>query len=129
MVYSLMPHTGDWREQVVSAAYDLNDPLILRHFNGSAATKSLGSLVNVSVPNVVIETIKLAEDGNGVIVRLFENQRNRGKFALRTNFALAQAYICNLLEENEPALAVATNEIELEIAPYQIISLRLVPQR
>ena len=29
-IYSLLPHTGDWRSEVIPSAYDLNDPLILR---------------------------------------------------------------------------------------------------
>ena len=29
MTYSLFPHTGDWRNGVTQAGYDLNDPLIL----------------------------------------------------------------------------------------------------
>jgi alpha-mannosidase len=129
MTYSLLPHQGDWREEVVPAAYDLNDPLILRRIKGGAAgTTALGSLVSVSAPNVIIETIKRAEDGNGLIVRLYENQRNRGKVTLTAGFALAEAYPCNLLEENEDALPVQNNQVRIEVAPYQIITLRLVPQ-
>ncbi len=130
MVYSLLPHTGDWRDGVVPAAYDLNDPLILRRINGSAAkAKSSGSLVSVSAPNVVIETIKVAENGNGFIVRLYENQRNRGKVTLKPGFTLAAAHRCNLLEEDEEALQVEDNGVQFDITPYQIVTLRLVAQK
>ncbi len=129
MVYSLLPHEGDWREAVVPAAYDLNDPLILRRVRGGTSnTFSLGSLVSVSSPHVVIETVKCAEDGNGLIVRLYENWRNRGKITVKVAFALAEAYHCNLLEENEQTLVVQDNQVHLEVTPYQIITLRLVPQ-
>ncbi|HVO43389.1 MAG TPA: glycoside hydrolase family 38 C-terminal domain-containing protein, partial [Aggregatilineales bacterium] len=129
MVYSLLPHTGDWRQEVIPAAYDLNDPLILRRVKGgSSGARALHSLVSVSVPNVVVETIKRAEDGNGLIVRLYEDQRNRGPFTLKTGFALSQAYRCNLLEENEQVLRVQDDQVQLDITPYQIITLRLVPR-
>ncbi|MFN8560823.1 MAG: alpha-mannosidase [Anaerolineae bacterium] len=128
MIYSLLPHTGDWRDEVIPAAYDLNDPLILRRVSGAASEAGASVLVSASAPNVVIETVKQAEDGDGIIVRLYEDQRSRGRFTLTTGFALAGAYRCNLLEENEAALDVHGNEIHLEIAPYQIISLRLIPQ-
>jgi alpha-mannosidase len=129
MVYSLLPHTGDWREEVIPAAYDLNDPVIIRRIKGTSSNESaLCSLVSVSVPYVVIETIKGAEDGNGIIVRLYEDQRCRGTITLKAGFALAQAYHCNLLEENEQVLQTSDNQVQLEIAPYQIITLRLVPQ-
>src|SRR5690606_23943228 len=103
--YSLLPHEGDWRETVIPAASDFNDPLILRRVQGtSGSSEALGALVWTDTPNVVIETIKQAEDGNGIIVRLYEDHRYRGRFTLNTSFALAKVYHCNLLEENETQL-------------------------
>jgi alpha-mannosidase len=129
MTYSLLPHEGDWREDVVPAAYDLNNPLILRRVTGGASkTASLNSLVSVSAPNVVIETVKLAEDGNGLIVRLYEDQRNRGKVSVKAGFALAEAHHCNLLEANEAGLPVQDNQVQIDIKPYEIVTLRLTPQ-
>jgi alpha-mannosidase len=128
MTYSLLPHQGDWRTEVVPAAYDLNDPLIVRHVAGGAAQNaSLGALVSVNVPHVIVETVKRAEDGNGIIVRLYENERNRGKFTLTTGFPLAGAYHCNLLEENGEHLATQNNQVTLNVRPYEIITLRLIP--
>jgi len=129
MTYSLLPHEGDWRGDVVPSAYDLNDPLILRRVTaGAANTAVLGSLVSVSAPYVVIETVKRAEDGNGLIVRLYENQRNRGTVTVTTSFALSKVIHCNLLEEEGPELAFQGNQVQIDVAPYQIISLRLIPK-
>jgi len=129
MTYSLLPHEGDWRTEVIPAAYDLNDPVIVRRVSGAAGAGALNSMVLVSAENVVIETVKQAEDGNGVIVRMYEDQRNRGKFTLTTGFALKEAYRCNLLEENDGALEVKNNQVQLDVSPYKIISLRLIPQK
>ena len=126
MTYSLLPHMGDWRGEVISEAYDLNDPLILRRVSGASGSAPLGSLV--SVEGAVIETVKRAEDGNGLIVRLYEDQRNRGRCALTTGFPLAGAALTNLLEEDQGALDVQVNSLQLDVTPYQIISLRLIPQ-
>jgi len=89
----------------------------------------LHSLVSTSAPYAVIETVKRAEDGNGLIVRLYEDHRNRGSITLKTGFALAEAYRCNLLEENEVSLPVQENGVAVDITPYQIVSLRLVPRK
>jgi alpha-mannosidase len=130
MTYSLLPHRGDWREGVASAGYDLNDPLILRCVPArSTPGAPLPSLVAVDAPHVVIETIKQAEDALGIIVRLYENERARDTVAVRAGFPLQAAYRCNLLEVNEAELAVQENEVRFEIAPYQIVTLRLVPRR
>ena len=134
-IYSLLPHPNDWRYGTVSAAYDLNDPLIVRRVQTSEVLKTsevLGanslapSLLSVDAPNVIIETVKQAEDGNGLIVRLYENERNRGIVTLNTGFPIKEAHRCNLLEENQEPLKATENSVRFTITPYQIITLRIV---
>ena len=128
--YSLLPHSGDWRTGTVPASYTLNDPLIVRRVKGGSDAGSASlSLVAVDAPNVIIETVKQAEDGHGLVVRLYENERRRGPFTLRAGFPLASARRCNLLEEDEAPLAIAGNAVHLTVKPYQIMTLRLVPTR
>jgi alpha-mannosidase len=85
------------------------------------------SFVAVDQPNVVIETVKRAEDGDGVIVRLYESQRRRGQFAVKCAFPLAGAWRTNLLEENQEPLMIDGQEVTASIRPYQIMTLRLRP--
>jgi alpha-mannosidase len=79
------------------------------------------------VPNIIIETVKQAEDGRGVIVRCYESQRRRGPITLTCGFPLAQAWRTNLLEEDQEALAPEANAVRLYVRPHQIITLRLIP--
>jgi alpha-mannosidase len=127
MTYSLLPHTGDWRNGVAANAYDVNDPLILRPVSSASGDAANYQLVSVNKPNVIIETIKQAEDGNGIIVRLYENERNRGTFTVTTGFNLQAASIVNLLEEEQEMLTVQGNSVTLNMRPYMIASLRLIP--
>ena len=127
--YSLLPHAGDWRTGTVPAGYALNDPLIVRRVNGGSDGGSASqSLVAVNAPNVIIETVKQAEDGQGLIVRLYESQRCRGKLTLTTGFPLAQVWRTNLIEENREPLGCDENSVTTFIKPYQILTLRLLPQ-
>lgn len=131
--YSLLPHRGDWRNGTVAEGYDLNNPLAGIRVTGSgngAQPLDLSALVSVDRPNAIIETVKLAEDGNGVIVRLYENERTRGPVRLSTSFTLAEVWECNLLEENEQALAIEDGgtALILNLTPYAIRTLRLVPR-
>ncbi|KXK19873.1 MAG: putative alpha-mannosidase [Chloroflexi bacterium OLB15] len=129
MTYSLLPHTGDWRNGVVPAAYHLNNPVILRRVQaGNTAESPRESFVRVNSANAIIETVKQAQDGDGIIVRLYEHQRARGKVQLQVGFPLQAAYRCNLLEENELALEADGNSVTFELTPYQIMTLRLVPK-
>lgn len=127
MTYSLLPHTEDWRNGVVRAAYALNDPLIVRSVSGGAGQRNSHELIAVDAANVVIETVKAAEDGQGIIVRLYENERKRGVATIKAGFNLKAAYHCNLLEENEDELLVQGSSVSLKVRPYQIATLRLVP--
>jgi len=121
----------------VSAAYALNDPLIVARGHGNGGASGLRSMISVQCEgkrsgsvdrsNVVVETVKWAEDGNGVIVRFYESQRQRGSVTLTTGFDLAQAWHTNLLEENQAALTPTGNSVTLFVKPYQIVTLRLVP--
>jgi len=131
-MYSLLPHAGGWDEGTVSQAYAINDPLIVRP-NGqtlvSAPAAGAVSLLHVDAPNVVIETIKPAEDGRGLVVRLYESQRRRGPFTLTSLFPLAEVWRTNLLEEDRERLDVSGRRLGLFIKPYQILTLRLIPER
>jgi alpha-mannosidase len=128
--YSLYPHAGAWNEETQREAYLLNDPIIVHKAAGEdqkseGLISSLQSLVSPSSPNVLIETVKRAEDGDGMIVRLYESQRKRGPVRLRAGFPVAAAWETNLLEENESVLRVENDSIHLDLKPYQIMTLRL----
>jgi alpha-mannosidase len=129
--YSLLPHEGAWSDSTVAAAYALNDPIIAAGpRRGDASSGQLapgGSLVAVDSPNVVIETVKGAEDGRGFVVRLYESQRRRGPVTLTSGIPLARASRTNLLEEDESKLTLQGNTISMELRPYEIATVRLVP--
>ena len=130
--YSLFPHPGDWRSGTVAAAYRLNDTVIVRPVTadgGRAESPAVTPLVSVDRPNVVIETVKRAEDGNGIIVRLYEHHRSRGRVSLTTGFPLTHAERCNVLEEpaEDATCSLEDGVVSFDITPYQIVTLRLVP--
>ena len=126
--YSLFPHAGKWNEETQREAYLLNDPIIVyqrKQERSTMAENSLPSLVAPDSPNVIIETVKQAEDGDGIIVRLYESQRKRGQARVRFGVAVKGAWETNLLEENESALSVDQDSIILNMMPYQIVTLRV----
>jgi len=127
--YSLYPHTGIWDEATQREVYLLNDPIICYKSKDQKSGKlvsSLKSLISTSSLSVIVETIKLAEDGNGMIIRLYESQRNRGPVQLKVGFAVKSAWETNLLEENESELSLENDTIHLMLRPYQILTLRLI---
>ena len=130
--YSLLPHAGRWGEATITAGYALNDPLIVARGqqvmpSHQSLISNIQSLISTNRSNIVVETVKRAEDGNGVIVRFYESQRRRGPVTLTTSFDLAQVWQANLLEANQTALEPNVNQVTLSVQPYEIVTLRLVP--
>jgi len=129
--YSLFPHTGRWNEKTIAAAYALNDPLIVYIPEKRINRKKelIRFLIKADQPNIVIETIKKAEDGNGIIIRLYESQRKRKKVTIQTGFLIQSASQVNLLENDPRQLdLIGRNQVELDIKPYQIVTLRIIPE-
>jgi alpha-mannosidase len=128
--YSFLPHPGGWNETTVAEAYALNDPLIV--WAPAGAQKMTGdgqataAFLSCDLPNLVIETVKQAEDGCGIIVRLYETQRKRGVATLAAAFPFAHAWRTNLLEENQYELEVSEGQVKVPVKPYQIVTLRLM---
>ncbi len=134
--YSLFPHAGPLSEETLAAAYALNDPIIVYPVENGMSSDAPSDtprlcgvpLVAVDRPNVVVETVKWAEDGNGLIVRLYEARRMRGTVQIKVAVPLAAAYRVNLLEEEDRPLAVEDNVVFLSLRPFEIATLRLVPR-
>jgi alpha-mannosidase len=127
--YSLRPHANRWNEETIAAAYALNDPPFA-FVNNQPAIEETGAvsnlpLVKCSHPNVIIETIKGAEDGNGLIIRLYESQRHRGLVTLTFAFKPERVWRTNLLEDNREIIQHTANQVDLLFKPYEIVTLRI----
>jgi len=106
---------------VVRQAYELNCPV--RAVAGSAGEKSL---LSVDVPNVIVETVKPAEDGGGdVIVRLYECMRTATRCTLSTALAVKSAALTDMMEENPVDVPVNGGKVAMTFRPFEIKTLRL----
>ncbi|TMD16761.1 MAG: alpha-mannosidase [Chloroflexi bacterium] len=122
--YALMPHPGDFRGAgVVAAAEDLNHPL--RVVSGTLGAGEERALIEVDAPQVVVEAIKRAEDSDAVIVRLYEAWGGRCRTRVRTSLPVSRAFLCDLLERNRTEIEVRDGELELELTPFKILTLKL----
>ena len=79
--YALYPHSGDWHEGGVrEEAEDLNQPLLTRDVTGLAA----GAVTPIAVSGIptALSGFKGAEDGDGLVFRVYEPAGRRGDFAI-----------------------------------------------
>ncbi|MBV9330080.1 MAG: alpha-mannosidase, partial [Alphaproteobacteria bacterium] len=119
VTYALLPHTGGWHEAgVLAEAEDLNRPLFHRPIPGcESATRPL---LKVHGLQCGFGALKPAEDGCGLIFRVYEPAGGRGRVAIEPPEGWQVAGETNLLEDEIPASA--------EIGPFEIKSFRLTPR-
>ncbi|MBN9186593.1 glycoside hydrolase family 38 C-terminal domain-containing protein [Microbacterium sp.] len=91
-VYAFTPFEPGDLPSVIAEGYRLNNPLLI----GGAAP--FPSAVEVDGDAVIVETVKPAEDGNGVILRLYESLGRPTSTALRTTLPHSRAVETDLLE-------------------------------
>ena len=106
---------------VVRQGYELNVKPVVA--NG---TVNAFSMFGVEKNNVILESVKLAEDGSGdLILRLYESKKAAVHTALFTTLPVVQAWSCTMLEEKETELVVEDKSISLDFRAFEIKTLRL----
>jgi alpha-mannosidase len=106
---------------VVREAYQLNCPV--KTARGAAGERSLFA---VDAPNVIIETVKPAEDGSAdVIVRLFESKRTATRCTLSTSLPALGALHTDMLENAQGQLPLGDGKISLDFHPFEVKTVRL----
>lgn len=85
-------------------------------------------LLTLDDPGVVVEAVKLADDGSGdVIVRLYEGLGSSRTARVTAGFAVTAVTQTDLLEREieSTALRETTGTVRLDLSPFQLVTLRL----
>ena len=122
--YSLLPHdSGFSTESVIRPAYELNMPVLATPTTGVPAIGK--SLVQIDQTNVIVEVVKMAEDGTGLVIRLYEAERS-GTWC-NIGFAGNVEHVAetNMLEESGKPLTVKNSTVSLYFRPFEIKTLKI----
>ncbi|KZS48752.1 alpha-mannosidase [Paenibacillus glucanolyticus] len=134
--YSLYPHPGNHvQAEVYRRGHELNIPLRTVSMSSPPDPEN-GQLPYTTAflepdhPYIMVESVKKAEDGDDIIIRLYETSGTHAKAALRLGFQALEAWMADLMENIIAPLPIAdSSEIALAFTPFQIITLRLkLPQ-
>ncbi len=125
--FALYPHKGTLAESgTISEGYKLNQPLTAFKIGKQDGVLSdTLSLVSSSNSAFVIETVKRAEDGDGIIVRGYESLGGKVKTDVKFGFDVKSAEICDLQENKVSDLEVKDNAVKLTISNFEIVTLRV----
>lgn len=105
---------------VVRQGYELNVPV-----TAACGGKASESYFAVSNPAVILDTVKRAEDGQGLIARLYESKGGDCTAEFTFPDPLKAAALCRMNEEILEALPAGNNRVRLHFKPFQVVTLRL----
>lgn len=114
--YALFLHQGGCGTETLMHSYALNKPVSL-----SPGMVDAASIARTDAPAVVVETIKRAHQGDGVVIRLYESQGSPATCGLQTLFSYKTAVETDLME-------IELGEIDLKqltFTPFEIKTLKL----
>jgi alpha-mannosidase len=120
--YAFYAWNGSFADSdVVREGYDLNVPVQTAPGDGGTA-----SLFSVDAPNIIIETVKPAEDGStDIIVRLYESKRMATCATLTTTLPVRSAQLTDMMETPQGDLVVTDSQIALDFGAFEIKTVRL----
>ena len=114
--YAIFPHAGDWTTGGVrEEAIDLNQPLLATDATGVAA--GMHTPLTVEGLSVGLAALKVAEDGDDLVFRVYEPAGARGRFSLAVPEGWAVGGAVDILERSvEPTSG---------LKPFEVRSWRL----
>lgn len=117
--YSLLPHKGDFLEgRTVEEAWSLNNPI--EPFEGTLnSDKKLFQIVCSS--SIMIDAIKKAEDGEGLVIRIHDHTGGKRSVSLIPQFECTEWIETNLMEkEMLDGYQPISDGIHFQLKPYEI---------
>lgn len=124
--YSIYAHSGDQvTGGVTKAGYALNHPLIVCPAGGDGSKPSSDSLFTVDKDNIIIETVKIAEDSGDIILRLYDSEGLGGKVSLTLPDGITAAAVTDMLENDISAIDIENGKVALAFHPFEIHTLKL----
>ena len=110
-------------------AYSFSNPLITLPVSSGSGSLPEGeySFINIEPDFMRLLTLKKADDGHGLILRLKNPYDISSSLRINCGFNLNSAYLTTILEENIQNLTVDSNSIEFPVSPHLISTVRLIP--
>ncbi|HEY5484221.1 MAG TPA: glycoside hydrolase family 38 C-terminal domain-containing protein [Propionibacteriaceae bacterium] len=111
--YAFLPFEPDDLTTVIREGYRLNNPLTIVEGAG------FDSVVSSHDPGVIVDTVKIAEDGNGVVLRLYESLGRATTTAVVTSLDHTGVHETDLLERR-------VGELDLDRVPFGPFEIKTI---
>jgi alpha-mannosidase len=118
--YSIIPHTGGWRDAYLEA-HAFDRPMrAIRTSRGRGTLPQERTLVSLSDPALVVSVVKLAEDDDSVVVRAY----NIADEAIEAGLTLGEPHGAVLSTDLNEENASPVDAARMALRPNQIVTLK-----
>lgn len=125
--FSITSGSGDWRN-TYHAGTSASQPLLA--VCGETVKKSEGlpesySFLNVDKKNVIVSTLKKADDDSNYIIRLYEMEGKDTQVTITSPFTIRKAWKTDMIEENPKEIGIVNNSLVLMIGHHAIETYKI----
>lgn len=114
--YAIYPHSGENRVEQLS--YEFNYDLY-------QTDRHIPQICEVDNKHIIVETIKMSEDGDGLIVRLYNDTSAPQTTKIQFANTVKKVKLVNLIEENISTLNIEDCAITQTFNPYEILTFKI----
>jgi alpha-mannosidase len=140
--YSILPHENDWSDdQIYQHGSEINMQLIpiqIKKNNGRKNNnpENIGnkakilddtkSFLEISESNVILSTMKLSDDKQDIILRVYETEGKKTLTKIKLAGTIINAKLIDFLEtEIQEIKDIEKDTIIIDIDPFKIVTLRI----
>lgn len=125
--YALYPHAGGLVDaEVVNRAWEFNVPArFFKATDGKGKRAALDSFVTSNCPNVIIDTVKRAEDDKQIVIRMYESCGIDCQSEIQITTPVESIEEVNLMEESLHTLPVSGDKLKLTFGPFEIRTIKI----
>ena len=128
--YSLYPHKLGWRQSDVIklALKENNRPYAVFAPWNSTSSEKFRPFVSISSENdnIVLDAVKKAQDGHGIILRVYEAENIRTSVSITLDRIFTEVFETNMMEENERRVPVFDDSFTFKIKPNEVKTFRII---
>jgi len=129
LLYSIYPHREDWKKaQTFRRGYEVNHPLesiLVTESCNRGSMPDSQSFVQVKPENVVVSCLKMAEESNDFVIRMYDATGEGAKANVIFSFKIRDVSEVDLMEKEISKLKPEGEKVTADLKPFEIKTLRI----
>lgn len=124
--YGIYAHENRWDDaSTVKEAFKENIPLKAVFVRKGTGEGSEYSYIEISDDKVMIDAVKMAQDENGIIIRVYETSAHSGDVTVTLPCEIKKAAECNMMETDEKEIKAEGKSFSFAIKPFEVKTFRI----